>query len=202
MFMRKKFYVVLGILLISGVAIGLSYTISQSSRLQNTPPPFPSLNIKISATKVTPTRPAHCVPLPSIETSSSIPTATPTHSITTSQILTKLTPTIIPSPAVSHTYDLSPNLSVADKSTIIIFRCDGTRDLYLLGPELDPDKAIILGQGDIILSSAPPASMVGHYPPTSSKSLTEQPSTMIPPYPAPPIGGQAKQVTQTPYPYP
>ena len=83
----------------------------------------------------------------------------------------------------ANNYDLSPELSLRDKSEIVVFRCNGTYDLFLAGPEIDIDRRLNLKPGDVIISSAPPASLVGHEPPEplDGPIITPVDSTPYPP---------------------
>jgi hypothetical protein len=51
-----------------------------------------------------------------------------------------------------------------DKIEVWVYRCDGTKETFLVDPDFYP-TAIPLGHGDIILMDAPPASLMGVRPP-------------------------------------
>lgn len=78
-------------------------------------------------------------------------------------------PTITPLPIISTT-DLAPELADEDKTYVYVYRCEGTFELFLIGP-VGPNAvisdAIPLRPGDIIYNAIPPASLVGHEPPTA-----------------------------------
>jgi hypothetical protein len=132
-----------------------------------------------------PTRPAYCVPLPREAQMIGTPAPTPNRFSTS---IPYFRPTVTPIP-FAHTYDLSPELPLSEKSEIVIFRCIGAFDLYLVGPNVDIDQALEIEDGDIILGSSPPASLMGHEPPEPTGSLpTQIPPASTPtsfPYPPP-----------------
>jgi hypothetical protein len=97
-------------------------------------------------------RSATCVPVPAASTLAPGPDA-----------LVQVTP-----PPIAHRYDLAPNISQDLRSSVLVFRCDGTWDQYWLGPAqvLDPQKD--LKTGDVIFSVSPPASNSATKPPEST----------------------------------
>jgi len=109
------------------------------------------------------TRPADCMPLPPTPTlDPRSPTATPNP--TTQHTFPSSVPiTLTPYPTPDY-IDLSPELPYEDKMVARVYRCNGTWDEYLLDPAVFP-TAIPLSYGDIIYSSFPPASLMGHQPP-------------------------------------
>jgi hypothetical protein len=113
-----------------------------------------------------PTRPAYCVPIPREAQMNGTPTPTPNRYSTPKP---NFSPTVTPIP-FAHIYDLSPELPLSEKSKTEIFRCNGMFDLYLAGPNVDVHQAIGLEDGDIILYSAPPASIMGIEPPEPTGS--------------------------------
>jgi len=144
-----------------------------------------------------PTRPAYCVPIPREAQMSGTPTPTPNRYATPKP---NFSPSVTPIP-FAHIYDLNPELPLSEKSKTEIFRCNGTFDLYLAGPNVDVDQAINLEDGDIIISSGPPTSLMGHEPPEPPGSVPTQippvsTSTSFP-YPPPPT-----PIDSTPAPYP
>jgi len=144
-----------------------------------------------------PTRPAYCVPIPVDAQNSGTLTPTPNRYSTS---IIHISPSVTPR-SFAHVFDLSPELPLNEKSQIEVFRCNGSFDLYLAGPNVDVDPAIELDSGDIIISSSPPASLMGHEPAEPSDSEpTHVPPTSIPtwlPYPPPAI-----LTNSTPDPYP
>jgi hypothetical protein len=134
------------------------------------------------------TRPAGCVPLPSLKnvTSANL-TATPTFtSIDSSKTIVAVPPKNIDAQP-ENTINLSPNLANQDEAQVRVFRCDGKIDVYFIDPNVDFNKLIVLKDGDTIISSVPPASMMGHIPPPLNPSSTKKSPTSSnsTPYPAP-----------------
>jgi len=156
--------IVLAIFLLSGTLIVAAQRINQPDRAQRRPPLLPTFLETPS-----PTRPANCVPLPQEKTIDIYvtPSPTPDHLETPDPNLLYESPSVTPIP-FAHTYDLSPKVAAQDKWGIIVFRCDGTFDLYLGGPDINPDQSIILNPGDVIYNDFPPASLMGHEPPLAT----------------------------------
>ena len=149
--------------------------INQPVRIQNRPSRFTTLNQTPS-----PTRPFYCVPLPR-EKAADIyvtPSPTPDHFATPDPYLPEA-PSVTPIPFV-HTFDISPKVPAQDKWEIIVFRCNGTFDLFLGGPEINVDQSIILAPGDVIYNDFPPASLMGHEPPLATPGTSEPSATSIP----------------------
>ena len=151
-----------------------------------------------SAVITTPTRPPWCKPLPTEPPISGTRTATP-------NILTPYAspavplPTSVPVPT-PHIVDLAPYLPFEDKLEVYVYRCNGQEDLVLVDPNEDPHKVIPLAEGDVILVVGPPASSMGHQPPTVQPSPTYPTDTPSPnPYPfGTPVPSETPSVT--PYP--
>jgi len=103
-------------------------------------------------------------------------------------------PTITPLP-LSKVTDLAPELADRDKVYILVMRCEGTFELFLVSPSAAADisQVVPLQPGDIILDVVPPASLMGPPPkvlvatPTLTKTGTlppyPPPATITPPYP-------------------
>jgi len=72
--------------------------------------------------------------------------------------------------------DLSPDVPLRDKVEIVFFRCDGTFDQFLAGPEIDFDPFLNLGPGDVVINIVPPASLMGIEPPEPADWVTNTPS--------------------------
>ncbi len=177
------------------VLIGLiswSVVVASNRNNQGKPSPLPTV-----IRSPFPTRPTYCVPLPQEAQMIGTPTPTPNRFSTSTPYFR---PTVTPIP-FAQTYDLSPELPLSEKSEIVIFRCNGAFDLYLAGPNVDIDQAIELEDGDIILGSSPPASLMGHEPPEPTGSVpTQIPPASTPtsfPYPPP-----STPIDTTPAPYP
>jgi len=182
---------VLGLVVFVGL-ISWSVVIASNRINQGESLPFPTVIRSPS-----PTRPANCVPIPYEVQISGTLTPTPNRFSTS---LPHSSPSVTPR-SYAHTYDLSPELPISEKSQIEVFRCNGMFDLYLAGPNVDVYQAIKLEDGDIILGSSPPASLIGHEPPEPQGSEpTYMPPTPIltsSPYPPP-----ATPIESTPAPYP
>ena len=165
-------------------------------------PANPTLNWTAS-----PARPPWCKPPPSEPVIEGTATSTP--NIFTSMVPVYKTerPTRTPYP-IAHIVDLAPDLPLEDKGTALVFRCNGEMDQYLFGYITYSEllEAINLGEGDKIINSAPPASMMKHAPPPLIPTMAQTPITLTPfPYPI----GQLPQgsvltstITQTQNPYP
>jgi hypothetical protein len=106
-------------------------------------------------------------------------------------------PTVTPR-VYANFIDLSPELPPQDKSEIVVFRCNGNFDLFLAGPQIDINQSINLEPGDLVISSIPPAFLMGHQPPEPPDWPTITPATSMP-YP-PPITPSPE--TATPFSYP
>ena len=108
------------------------------------------------------------------------PTGTPTY---TPLDLVTQAPSI--TPYYAKRTDLAPELQLADKSEVVVFRCMGTIEIFLVRPTDDRAvnvRALALGPGDLILHWYPP-SLVGHYVPAPTPAPTETVGT--PPTPVP-----------------
>lgn len=155
---------------------------------------LPTKQLNTTIRTLTPTRPSYCAPLPNEAVDYSTLTITPNRF---SSQVSYSRPTVTPR-KYDLTIDLSAEISIKEKSQIIIFRCNGTFDLYLIGPEINITERIILSPGDLIISSIPPASQMGRKPPkyaTADSIITITPM----PYPAPVTPTLRKIV---PYPIP
>ena len=187
----KPIGMILGVLLLSGTVLVTAQKLNQVNQAQSTPPLFPTVLRTPS-----PTRPANCIPLPQETAINS--TLTPTPDRLTSP-MPNFRPTVTPR-VYTNTFDLSPELPLQDKSEIVVFRCSGTFDLFLAGPEVDIDQRINLEPGDLIISSAPPASLMGHKPPEPPDWPTVTPATLLP-YP-PPVTSSSETTALFSYPTP
>lgn len=98
-------------------------------------------------------RPANCVAVPPVAT------------------LGPGTPTVTPA-AITHRFDLAPNLEPGQKSGVLVLRCDGTWDQYWLAPAqvFDPQKE--LKPGDVVFSVSPPAGEAGTQAPAATRAPT------------------------------
>lgn len=177
----KVSIIVFFVLLVSTAAILTAYIVVRSD-YPDLPPPPP-----MTAGTQNATRPAYCAPIPHETLPIGLPTPTP-------NILTLPVPTpphsqgVTPIP-FSHIYDLSPQLPQRDKCEIIVFRCNGAFDQFWAAPDIDIHRAIALAEGDIILNSIPPASLMGHEPPPPPTDVLDKPAITTPrmasPYPPP-----------------
>lgn len=156
---------------------------------------LPTKQLNTTIRTLTPTRPSYCAPLPIQVVYYSTLTITPDR-FSTQGYYSK--PTITPR-IYNQTIDLSPEISIKEKSQIIIFRCNGTFDLYLLGSEININEKIILSPGDLIINTIPPASLMGRKPPkyaTPDSIITITPM----PYPAP-VTPTLRKIIPYPIPY-
>jgi hypothetical protein len=165
--MIDKRVLFIGLPLLILVGIFISTNRSQSQSIQQTPPTLPNIQLSPS-----PTRPADCIPLPKNIYNDLKSPPTPAANI----------PSVTPIP-FKNTIDLSPDIAMSSKWETIVFRCDGSFDRYLTGPNLDPRKAISLGPGDVIILAIPPSSMMGVESPNlyhSDTSPSPQPNQAYP----------------------
>lgn len=189
--------IVFGVLIFTGTALAAAQKQYHSDRAQSTPPKFPTIIRSPS-----PTRPAYCVPLPRAAQLPGSPTSTAypfASAIPTTSHMQGLAPSVTPR-GYAHIFDLSPEISLQDKWVIIVFRCDGTFEKFLGGPEIDIYQFLDLEDGDVILNTIPPASLMGNGPPEPPDETTTPPGTLIP-YPLP-ISTSVKTPTLLVYPAP
>jgi hypothetical protein len=189
--------IVFGVLLFTGTVLAAAQKQYYSDRAQSTPPNIPTIIRSPS-----PTRPAYCVPLPGVPQPLGSPSATPDPFgavISTTSPRLGLGPSVTPR-VYAHTIDLSPGIPLRDKWEIIVFRCDGTFEQFLGGPEVNIFQFLDLQAGDVILNTIPPASLMGNEPPEPPDETTTPSGTSIP-YP-PPIPTSVKTPTMLVYPAP
>lgn len=119
-------------------------------------------------------RPASCAPIPADYLPKPTPagTATPTPNLQTLESLQAHStyiplPTLTPIP-FARKVDFDPSVPSEDKSTAIVFRCDGTFELWLLTKPEQIDQVLSsLNPGDLIITYEPPLSMKNvPHPPT------------------------------------
>jgi len=181
MFKLNKFIKTMGFAILIGL-ISLTAVVASNQINQDKPqiPILPTIIVPPTAT-----RPAYCVPLP--REPSIVGTLTPTPDRLTA-VFPYTNPSITPR-SFTHIYDLSPELPLSEKWKLEIFRCNGTLDRYLAGPDVDIHQFLELKAGDVVIGSGPPASMMGHQPPEPPGSEPSHiPPTSIPtssPYPPP-----------------
>lgn len=145
----------------------------------------PSLPLDGSVTPSV-TLPPGCIPFLVATLNQKERTATP---IRGKESKTEQQPTATAYP-ITQKFDLSPNLPDQQKSTLLVFRCNGNYEQYLAGPEVAIPTALELQPGDRIIQSIPPTVLVGAKPVYEPKDSN--------PYPPP------ENSTPTPisYPYP
>ena len=124
---------------------------TQSTATQ-TPTLTQTLQVFVSPSGRTPTRPANCAPPPPPQTS-----------------LTQLTSTPLP---VDFRYDLDPNIAPSLKTVVIIYRCNGTWVEYWMGPGRTVSNSIYLAAGDVIWLIVPPTGAT----PTPTTASTPSPT--------------------------
>jgi hypothetical protein len=187
---RKRILTLCGLfLLFATFIIGSCTALPQNEHQSSTivPPTLPG-----GPRSAIPTRPEGCVPLPYTNTYPNVTlTPTPDFSNPLEKLKPNFSPTVTPFP-VTRTINLSPNTDPNDLTYTYVFLCNGDMDLYVSGPDVDIDKAIDLKYGDVVIASAPPASLMGKHPPPPPTPL---PTPSFPgagssiPYPAPAIPG-------------
>lgn len=141
----------LGALLIALVSIIRQQAEITTASLPSTPTGTPTL--------------FQCVPTPQPYQEVGTRTPTPRFGEITTPVFS---PSVTPIP-YSKINDLSPRTADRDKANYAVYRCDGTFELFLVGSDLTSKtltETLGLRPGDIILFGAPPASMMGHHPPT------------------------------------
>ena len=94
-----------------------------------------------------------CVPTPQLIPSDNgaKPTATPQMDVTaqSSVDLSKQVPSETPLP-VARVVDLAKSVAESEKGKVYVFRCDGTIDLYLVGPDTARvETSVALGPGEL-----------------------------------------------------
>lgn len=201
--MTHKKLILWGVVLAASLAIGINFTLANSQQIKQTPPPFPTSRLNNVANIPTSTRPPQCVPLPNLNSNNTgKPSSTPTFApVGSSNKAVVETPQIY-SPATERIIDLSPNLANTDKAVVRVFRCDGTVVLYYIDPTEDINAKVIMAAGDTIISYAPPASVMGHEPPTpiSSSATAQRLNSTSLPYPPPTTVTPTNTPTRYPYP--
>jgi hypothetical protein len=205
-----KWFSIIAIMSLILIIFFVSYSTSQSQS---------KINKSISST-----RPANCVPLPWLNriTATLLPSS---RQLLETPGLINTIPTVSQL-KIAHTYDLRPDLPQSSKLTVIVFKCDGTEDLYLVDPQgYNTGNAIPLDSGDVISGVSSPSDMYYHGPaptrtnpyPTANTSTPSFPkvvtSTSIPeltvtlqpttaPYPGPSTSTPQPKTTTSPYPPP
>jgi len=165
--------IALGVLLVSVLVLTTGLRRKQTAQVQRTQPPAITVFVTPS-----PTRPWYCVPLPRETRQSGSPTSTPfplTSAMTITPNKFQVAPTVTPR-VYANVFDLSPEVPLRDKWEYMVFRCDGTFDQFLVGPEIDFDPFLELGPGDVIIDMIPPASLMGIEPPEPTDQVTNTPS--------------------------
>jgi hypothetical protein len=114
----------------------------------------------------------------------------------------RVTPWPTITPFYSKQTDLAPDLEQADKSEVIVFRCDGAKEIYWVRPTDDRSAtigALALGPGDVIIHWYPP-SLMGHQILAPTRvPITPYPTYTHGPYPVITVTVAS---TDTPVPYP
>lgn len=147
-----------------------------------------------------------CVPTPQLIPSDNgaKPTATPQMDVTaqSSVDLSKQVPSETPLP-VARVVDLAKSVAESEKGKVYVFRCDGTIDLYLVGPDTARvETSVALGPGDAILRFLPAESVMGHIPPEVVASQTATPEAGSKATPTTGATPRSTQVSPTDVPYP
>jgi len=186
-----------GLILLFGTVLVTAQYLNQTNQTQSTSPLLPTI-IRTPS----PTRPSYCVPIPRAVQPIGSPTPTP-NLFPLASVMPKTLPMPELAPSVTprvytNIFDLSPEIPLRDKWETVVFRCHGTFDKFLGGPGIDVDQFLNLMPGDVIINSIPPASLMGHKPPTPPGWPNITPATSMP-YP-PPITPPG--VTPTPFSYP
>lgn len=165
--------IALGVLLVSGMVLTMALRRNQTAQVQGIHPPKITVFVTPS-----PPRPWYCVPLPRTAQQRGSPTSRP-FPLTSVMTKTPNQPPIVPTvtPRVyANIVDLSPEVPLRDKVEIVVFRCDGTFDQFLAGPEIDVYQYLNLGPGDVVINIVPPASLMGVEPPEPTNRVTNTPS--------------------------
>jgi hypothetical protein len=132
--------------------------------------------------------PQNCAPTPQPPMVSGSNTPTPD----LDQFGTELAPasSVTPLP-ISKVTDLAKRLTDEDKVYVYVMRCEGTFELFLVGPNTILTQTIPLKPGDVILDSIPSSSS-RHPPPRATVTPTRNRK--------PPRTGQPYPPPGTPYP--
>jgi hypothetical protein len=128
--------------------------------------------------------PQKCFPTPQAAVIAGTRTPTPRRG----QVVTPAPVVAATSLPLSKTTDLAPGLADEDKVYVYVMHCDGTFELFKVNPNIPLSQAIPLKPNDVILEWDPPASMIGHQPPSDNTIPTQSGTPMPlqpPPYPPP-----------------
>jgi len=207
--LRNSKTLIIAILVVAVLSL-MIYTATQSQFVRFEPP-LNMPNLGMTEVKMpTANRPANCVPLPTdMPAKINLPrTVTPTFGPLVAKTKTENLspyPSISSTPLISYTstpypnlIDLSPNLPRSKKSSIIVYRCDGTYVEFLVGPEIKIPNDLNLNPGDIIWKTFEnigegwiPPILTEEIPDTATPNIPIQSNTQAPPltistaYPAP-----------------
>ena len=168
---RRSILLIVSALLIV-VLLLVSYGISQSGTISFVPPVIKWTPVSLPPTE---TRRPGCVPYPQIGKESAFRTATPAEGEKSND---SAVISVTPRP-IAHTYNLSPNADPVEQAVILIYRCNGTYDQYIVGLDIKIPEDLHLGVGDTIIESF----SVGIHslpPPTLSKITNTPVITNIP----------------------
>jgi hypothetical protein len=141
----------------------------------------------------TSTRLPWCAPLPKVPLDNGPKTPTPDIYQAQGTPLPYLSPSVIPIP-YANIIDMDPQIPDRDKSYIVVYRCNGTFDLYKTG---DPNfNNIPLNEGDVIYHTDVPLSVMEVHPYPTKMMIKPSPTNVMTalPYPV--------WMTSTPGPYP
>jgi len=145
---KKQSGIILVLLVSIIFLLSIGYSISQSQYIQFEPPVF---NEPTAIIPPTATRLAKCVSYPPVEKESQIRTATPNLGEKGNGLFAV---TVTPRP-INNIIDLSPKSDAIDKAVVTIFRCNGTFDQYVVGPDIKIPDDLPLSEGDTIYSFMP-----------------------------------------------
>lgn len=135
-----------------------------------------------------PTRLPSCVPYPSEKVSYATSTVTPDMS-KQSKVEPVFSPSVTPLP-YRQINDLAHEIDQMNKGSVIIFRCDGSWDLYWFDPQKGYESNIKLDKGDMVWMINPPTSLMGKKPPEQPQDgkvdiHSPTPIVTLAPYPQP-----------------
>src|SRR5262249_29576950 len=130
-------------------------------------------------------------------------TATPDNSLVQTPKPAVISPSVTPIP-FSKVTDLAPDLPAKDKTQVIVYRCNGTYELYYIG-YVPVSEAVNLLPGDVIVNVISPASLMGHVAPLATygaPSASGGPAAAPPATAEPVTGYPAPAQTESGYPGP
>jgi hypothetical protein len=193
--MRRNLTIILsvfGLMLIFVVAFAINLQESKSGSLQF--PPIPqNPSIQPMYNLPTSTRLPWCAPLPKLPLYNGPRTPTPDIYQAQGTPLPYLSPSVTPIP-YANIIDMDPQIPDRDKSYIVVYRCNGTFDLYKTSDS--NFNNIPLNEGDVFYLTDVPLSLMEVHPYPTITAVNSLPTIVFTPLPSP------VWMTSAPGPYP